>query len=294
MLADLRDEGSYDYIIIGAGSAGSVLALRLAEDPKARILVLEAGGDDRAVIVEMPSALTIPMNTRRFNWGMETEPEPGLDGRRVNLPRGKGLGGSSSINGMCWVRGNPMDYELWEALGAEGWRWSNVLPYFQRLESVREGGPLRGTDGPIQVTRGPEKNPLYHAFVQAAVQAGYAQSANMNQRQHEGFGPMEMNVGRGKRCSAAVGYLRPAVARGNVRVLTGALVDKVLTEGRQAVGVAFRRNGQACQARASREVILSAGSIMSPVILKRSGIGPATELRDHGLEVVCRGVCKGQ
>ena len=286
MLADLRDEGSYDYIIIGAGSAGSVLALRLAEDPKARILVLEAGGDDRAVIVEMPSALTIPMNTRRFNWGMETEPEPGLDGRRVNLPRGKGLGGSSSVNGMCWVRGNPMDYELWEALGAEGWRWSNVLPYFQRLESVREGGPLRGTDGPIQVTRGPERNPLYHAFVQAAVQAGYAQSANMNQRQHEGFGPMEMNVGGGKRCSASVGYLRPAVARGNVRVLTLALVDKVLTEGRQAVGVAFRRNGQACQAKALREVILSAGSIMSPVILKRSGIGPATELRDHGLEVV--------
>ena len=286
MSGGLRDEGIYDYIIIGAGSAGSVLALRLAEDPKTRILVLEAGGDDRAVIVEMPSALTIPMNTRRFNWGMETEPEPGLDGRRVNLPRGKGLGGSSSINGMCWVRGNPMDYELWEALGADGWRWSNVLPYFQRLESVREGGPLRGTDGPIQVTRGPEKNPLYHAFVQAAVQAGYAQSPNMNQRQHEGFGPMEMNVGAGKRCSAAVGYLRPAVARGNVRVLTGALVDKVLTEGTQATGVAFRRNGQACQARASREVILSAGSIMSPVILKRSGIGPEAELREHGLEVV--------
>ena len=286
MSGGLRDEGIYDYIIIGAGSAGSVLALRLAEDPKTRILVLEAGGDDRAVIVEMPSALTIPMNTRRFNWGMETEPEPGLDGRRVNLPRGKGLGGSSSINGMCWVRGNPMDYELWEALGAEGWRWSNVLPYFQRLESVHEGGPLRGTEGPIQVTRGPEKNPLYHAFVQAAVQAGYAQSPNMNQRQHEGFGPMEMNVGAGKRCSAAVGYLRPAVARGNVRVLTGALVDKVLTEGTQATGVAFRRNGQACQARASREVILSAGSIMSPVILKRSGIGPEAELREHGLEVV--------
>ena len=286
MSADLRDEGSYDYIIIGAGSAGSVLALRLGEDPKTRILVLEAGGDDRAVIVEMPSALTIPMNTRRFNWGMETEPEPGLDGRRVNLPRGKGLGGSSSINGMCWVRGNPMDYELWEALGADGWRWSNVLPYFQRLESVREGGPLRGTDGPIQVTRGPEKNPLYHAFVQAAVQAGYAQSPNMNQRQHEGFGPMEMNVGQGKRCSASVGYLRPAVARGNVRVLTGSLVDKVLTEGRHAVGVAFHRNGQACQARVSREVILSAGSIMSPVILKRSGIGPEAELREHGLEVV--------
>ena len=282
----LHDEGAYDYIIIGAGSAGCVLAYRLGEDPNTRILVLEAGGDDRAVIVQMPSALTIPMNTARFNWGMATEPEPGLGGRQINLPRGRGLGGSSSINGMCWVRGNPMDYELWEALGADGWRWSNVLPYFQRLESVREGGPLRGTEGPINVTRGPEKNPLYHAFVQAGVQAGYAPSPNMNQRQHEGFGPMEMNVGQGKRCSAAVGYLRPAMARGNVRVITGALVEKVLTQGKRATGVRFTVKGQPAEARAGREVILSAGSIMSPILLKRSGIGPEAELRDHGLTVV--------
>jgi choline dehydrogenase len=258
----------------------------LGEDPNTRILVLEAGGDDRAVMVQMPSALTIPMNTVRFNWGMVTEPEPGLGGRQINLPRGRGLGGSSSINGMCWVRGNPMDYELWEALGADGWRWSNVLPYFQRLESVREGGPLRGTDGPIKVTRGPEKNPLYHAFVQAGLQAGYAASPNMNQRQHEGFGPMEMNVGQGKRCSAAVGYLRPAMARGNVRVITGALVEKVLTQGKRATGVRFTVKGQPAEARAGREVILSAGSIMSPILLKRSGIGPEAELRAHGLAVV--------
>ena len=282
----LHDEGAYDYIIIGAGSAGCVLAYRLGEDPNTRILVLEAGGDDRAVMVQMPSALTIPMNTARFNWGMATEPEPGLGGRQINLPRGRGLGGSSSINGMCWVRGNPMDYELWEALGADGWRWSNVLPYFQRLESVREGGPLRGTEGPINVTRGPEKNPLYHAFVQAGVQAGYAASPNMNQRQHEGFGPMEMNVGEGKRCSAAVGYLRPAMARGNVRVITGALVEKVLTQGKRATGVRFTVKGQPAEARAGREVILSAGSIMSPILLKRSGIGPEAELREHGLTVV--------
>ena len=237
-------------------------------------------------MVQMPSALTIPMNTARFNWGMVTEPEPGLGGRQINLPRGRGLGGSSSINGMCWVRGNPMDYELWEALGADGWRWSNVLPYFQRLEAVREGGPLRGTDGPIHVTRGPEKNPLYHAFVQAGVQAGYAASPNMNQRQHEGFGPMEMNVGQGKRCSAAVGYLRPAMARGNVRVITGALVEKILTEGKRATGVRFTVKGKPAEARAGREVILSAGSIMSPILLKRSGIGPEAELREHGLTVV--------
>ena len=281
----LRDEGSYDYVIIGAGSAGCVLANRLGEDPKVRILVLEAGGNDRATIVAMPSALSIPMNTTRFNWGMTTEPEPGLDGRVMNLPRGKGLGGSSSINGMCWVRGNPMDYELWEALGADGWRWSNVLPYFQRLEDVQGGGPLRGTDGPIKVTRGRETNPLYHAFVQAGVQAGYAQSPNMNQRQHEGFGPMEMNVGGGARCSAAVAYLRPAMARGNVRVITKALVDKIEFAGRRATAVVFAVNGQACRARAGREVILSAGAIMSPVILKRSGVGPAPELRNLGIDV---------
>ena len=280
------DLGSYDYVIIGAGSAGSVLANRLGEDPGTRILVLEAGGSDRAITVQMPAALSIPMNSTRFNWGMKTEPEPGLDGRQVNLPRGKGLGGSSSINGMCYVRGNPMDYELWEALGATGWHWANVLPYFQRMEGVRGGGPLRGTDGPLKVTRGPETNPLYHAFVQAAGAAGYPISPNMNERQHEGFGPMEMTVDDGVRCSAARAYLRPAMARGNVRVITGALVDRILFQGTRAVGVAFTVRGVAQQAQAGREVILSAGSIMSPVILKRSGIGPAAELAGHGIAVL--------
>lgn len=279
-------EGSFDYVIVGAGSAGCVLANRLGEYPSVRILVLEAGGSEKAVIVDMPAALSIPMNTARFNWGMKTEPEPGLDGREINLPRGKGLGGSSSINGMCWVRGNPLDYELWEALGADGWRWSNVLPYFQRLEGVSGGGPLRGTDGPVKVTRGPEKNPLYHAFVDAAVQAGYSRSANMNELQHEGFGPMEMNVGAGQRMSAARAYLRPAMARGNVQVITGAVVDRVTFEGHKAVGVIFTAGGQTREAKANREVILSAGSIMSPTILKRSGIGPAAELSAHGIAVV--------
>ena len=282
----VHDEGTYDYIVIGAGSAGCVVANRLGEDRNLRILVLEAGGSDGATIISMPSAFSIPMNTKRFNWGMSTEPEQGLDGRVINLPRGKGLGGSSSINGMCWVRGNPMDYELWEALGAEGWRWSNVLPYFQRLEDVRGGGPLRGTNGPVKVTRGSEKNPLYKAFVKAGVQAGYAASENMNQHQHEGFGPMEMNVGNGKRCSAAVAYLHPAIARGNVRVITGAMVDKVQIEDRRAVGVQFALGGKMTAARARREVILSAGSIMSPAILKRSGVGPQQELRDLGIDVV--------
>ena len=245
--------------------------------------MLEAGGSEKAVIVDMPAALSIPMNTKRFNWGMKTEPEPALDGREVNLPRGKGLGGSSSINGMCWVRGNPMDYELWEALGADGWRWSNVLPYFQRLEAVQGGGPLRGTDGPVQVKRGTEKNPLYQTFVEAGVEAGYARSPNMNELQHEGFGPMEMNVGDGLRMSAARAYLRPAMARGNVKVITGAVVDRVMFDGRRATGVRFIVGGETREVKAGREVILSAGSIMSPVILKRSGIGPAAELASHGI-----------
>jgi choline dehydrogenase len=276
---------SYDYIIIGAGSAGCVLARRLGEDASLRILVLEAGGSDRAITVAMPAALSIPMNTARFNWGMKTEAEPGLDGREVNLPRGKGLGGSSSINGMCYVRGNPMDYELWSALGAKGWHWANMLPYFQRMENAR-GGPLRGTSGPLSVMRGNETNPLYHAFVEAAVQAGYARSANMNERQHEGFGPMEMTVGNGKRCSAAVAYLRPAVERGNIRVICHALVHRILFNGTSATGVAFEVNGATRTASARREVILSAGSIMSPVILKRSGVGPAAELKSLGIGVV--------
>lgn len=285
-MTEATDVGSFDYVIIGAGSAGCVMAARLGEEAAARILLLEAGGSDRALIVRMPAALSIPMNTERFNWGMTTEPEPGLDGRVMNLPRGKGLGGSSSINGMCWVRGNPLDYELWSALGAEGWHWANVLPYFKRLETVRGGGPLRGTDGPISVRRGKETNPLYGTFVQAGRQAGYAVSDNMNERQHEGFGPMEMSVGDGERSSAAVGYLRPALRRGNIRVIKHALVDRLTFDGGRVSGVLFSQHGKPMRARAGRDVILSAGSIMSPVILKRSGIGPAQELRALGIEVM--------
>lgn len=281
-----EDLGTYDYVVIGAGSAGCVMAARLGEDAAARILVLEAGGSDRSIFVQMPTAFSIPMNTRRFNWGMSTEPEPGLGGRVMNLPRGKGLGGSSSINGMCWVRGNPIDYELWSALGAEGWHWANVLPYFKRLENVPDGGDRRGTDGPISVSRGCQSNPLYQAFVAAGQQAGYAVSDNMNDLQHEGFGPMEMSVGRGERASAAVGYLRPAMRRKNVRVIQNAQVDRLILEGRRVTGVLFTRNGRTMRAQAGRDVILSAGSIMSPTILKRSGIGPAEELKENGIEVI--------
>ena len=277
---------TYDYVIIGAGSAGSVLARRLSEDAGVSVLILEAGGSDLSVIVAMPAALTMPMNTKRFNWGMVTEPEPGLNGRCINLPRGKGMGGSSSINGMCYVRGNPMDYELWEAKGATGWHWANVLPYFQKMERVAEGGPYRGTGGPLHVTRGAEANPLYHAFVDAGAAAGYARSANMNQIQHEGFGPMEMTVGDGMRASAARVYLRPALKNPKVRLVTRALVKRILFEGKTAVGVEYLHRSRVETVGARREVILSAGSIMSPMILKRSGIGPASELAEHGIPVL--------
>ncbi|MFT5706094.1 MAG: choline dehydrogenase [Oceanospirillaceae bacterium] len=280
------DTGVFDYIIIGAGSAGCVLAKRLGEDDSLNILVLEAGGEDNSIFVSMPTALSIPMNSKRFNWGLSTEPEPGLNGRVMNLPRGKGIGGSSSINGMCYVRGNPIDYELWSALGATGWHWSNVLPYFQRAEDVNGGGALRGNSGPLKVTRGSEKNPLYHAFINAGGQAGYALSSNMNQRQHEGFGPMEMTVGKGKRCSAAVAYLRPAQKKGNVTVLSKALVERVVFDEKHATAVRYQKAGKYYQARMSKEIILSAGAIMSPVILKRSGIGPALELLDLQIPVI--------
>jgi choline dehydrogenase len=275
----------YDYIIVGAGSAGCVLANRLGADGHTRILVLEAGGSDKATIVRMPSALSLPMNTKRFNWGFVTEPEPHLDGRVMNLPRGKGLGGSSSINGMCYVRGNPMDFELWADHGAAGWNWANVLPYFRRMENVAGPAELRGHSGPLSVTQGAQTNPLYQAFVDAGVEAGYARSANMNDLQHEGFGPMEMTVGKGERCSASVAYLRRAIARGNVKVITHAHTTRVLMEGTRAVGVEYRRKGKLTQVHAA-EVIICAGPIMSPVVLKRSGIGPGAELQQAGINVV--------
>lgn len=279
-------ETVYDYIVVGAGSAGCVLARRLAEDSDTRVLVLEAGGLDNSILVSMPSAMSIAMSTRRFNWGMKTEPEPNLGGRQLDLPRGKGIGGSSSINGMCYVRGNPLDYELWSAQGAVGWNWSNVLPYFQRAEAVDCAGPLRGVDGPLQVTRGNKNSPLYDVFVNAGVEAGYARSSNMNECQHEGFGPMEMTVSNGRRCSAASAYLKPALRNGNVRVECHAQTQHVTIEDGTATGVVYIQGGSRHRVRARREVILSAGSIMSPTILKRSGVGPEAELEKCGISTV--------
>ena len=277
----------YDFIIVGAGSAGCVLADRLTADGQNRVLVLEYGGSDRSVFIQMPSALSIPMNTRKYNWQYESEPEPHLNGRRMHAPRGKGLGGSSSINGLVYVRGNPLDFELWKDQGAQGWGYANVLPYFKRAERRDEGGDsYRGGDGPLDTRYGPMRNPLYQAWIDAAAQAGYPITSDINGEQQEGFGRMDMTVRDGARCSAATASLRPAMKRPNLTVVTHAMAEQIVMEGRKAVGIRYQRAGQAHVAYASREVILSGGPINSPQLLMLSGIGPAAELRRHGIEIV--------
>jgi choline dehydrogenase len=276
-----------DYVIVGAGSAGCVLADRLTQDGKDSVLVLEYGGSDGSPWIQMPSALSIPMNMARYDWRYYTEPEPHLNGRRLHTPRGKVLGGSSSINGLVYVRGNPLDFERWEAEGAAGWGYHDVLPYFKRAERRAEGGDdYRGAEGPLATRRGLLTNPLHAAWLEAGRQAGYVLTADMNGFQQEGFGHMDMTVGGGRRCSAANAYLRPAMRRGNLTVRTHALARRVLFEGRRAVGIRYQRGGALHEVRVRREVILCAGAINSPQLLKLSGIGPPAELAAFGIGVV--------
>ena len=274
----------YDYVIVGSGSAGSVLASRLSEDGNLRVLVLEQGGSDFGPLIQMPAALSYPMNMARYDWGYASEPEPHLGGRRLACPRGKVIGGSSSINGMVYVRGHACDYDGWEEMGAEGWGYRHVLPYFKRMESNHGGQEdWRGTEGPLHVTRGRRDNPLFHAFVEAGRQAGYQVTADYNGEKQEGFGPMEMTIWNGRRWSAANAYLKPALRKPNLALETGALAERILFEGKRASGVRYRRNGQTHEARVRREVILAAGSINSPKLLLLSGIGAAARLAEAGV-----------
>ncbi len=277
---------NYDYIIVGAGSAGCVLANRLSAVAENQVLLIEAGGRDNSLYVRMPAAFSEAMNIKRFNWGFVSEPEPGLGGRRLDCPRGKVLGGSSSINGMVYVRGHGRDFDEWEALGASGWNYGNCLPYFRRSESWQGGSDTwRGGDGPVGTSGGnnSRRNPLYPAFIEAGVQAGFPRTDDCNGYQQEGFGPMHMTVSDGVRASTARAYLAPVRSRRNLTVITSANVDKVMLDGGAATGVAFHRGKRRIEAVAAREVILATGAIGSPVLLQRSGIGPRDVLENAGV-----------
>jgi choline dehydrogenase len=278
---------TFDYVIVGAGSAGCVLADHLSADGRHTVLVLENGGSDRSVLIQMPSALSIPMNMPKYNWFYHTEPEPGLGGRRMHTPRGKVLGGSSSINGLVYIRGNPLDFERWRSEGAAGWGYADVLPYFRRAEGRAEGGnDYRGANGKLGTTYGTLSNPLHAAWLAAAREAGYPLTDDVNGFQQEGFGRMDMTVRNGVRCSAANAYLRPAMSRPNLTVLTGALATRIVFEGRRARGLEYQRGGTTHTVSAGRELILCGGPINSPQLLKLSGIGPAAELQGLGIPVV--------
>ncbi len=279
-----------DFVIVGAGSAGSALAFRLAEAGQS-VLVVEHGGTDAGPFIQMPGALSFPMNMARYDWGYVTEPEPHLGNRRMAVPRGKVIGGSSSINGMVYVRGHARDFDHWAEAGAAGWGFADVLPYFKRMEcwhGPEDGGAdpaWRGTDGPLHVSRGARDNPLFHAFVEAGRQAGYGVTDDYNGRRQEGFGAMEATIWRGRRWSAANAYLKPALRRPNCR-LVQAFARRVVIENGRAVGLEADIHGQTEIIRARREVILAASSINTPKLLMLSGIGPGAHLAGHGIPVV--------
>ena len=285
-----------DFVIIGSGSAGSAMAYRLSESGEHSVLVLEFGGTDAGPLIQMPGALSFPMNMPRYDWGYKSEPEPHLGGRQLVTPRGKVIGGSSSINGMVYVRGHARDYDHWADMGAEGWNYASVLPYFKRMESWDAGGPFpdagpgdpdwRGKDGPLHVSRGKRDIPLHQAFVNAGRQAGFEMTDDYNGQKQEGFGPMEQTVHNGQRWSTANAYLKPALKRPNVDMVRCMARRVIFNDQKRAIGVEVERQGNIEIIYADREVVLAASSINSPKILMLSGVGPAAHLAEHGVDVV--------
>ena len=282
-----QDAIEADFIVVGAGSAGCVMATRLSEDPTTRVVLLEAGGEDRNRWIHIPLGYGRTFADASVNWCYEAEPDPGANGRRIFWPRGKVLGGSSSINGMVYIRGQHEDFDLWRQLGNTGWSSSDVLPYFKRAQHQTRGSDdFHSTGGPLCVSDITEHHPICEAFIAGAMELGYPRNDDFNGARQDGVGYHQTTTRNGRRCSTAVGYLHPVRNRPNLRVITGALADKVLFDGKRAVGVAFREHGQPRTVRATREVVLCGGAVNSPQLLLLSGVGPESELAPFGIPLV--------
>ena len=283
----MASSNEFDYVVIGSGSAGAIVASRLSENPEVSVLLLEAGPRDNSFLLRIPAAARYAFNARRFNWNFQSEPEPGLNGRRLALPAGRVLGGSSSINGLVYLRGNPLDYESWAESTAEQWSYASVLPYFRRLERwMGRPSPYRGDSGPVRASAPEPPNPIAGAFLEAGREAGYGRTDDVNGEQQEGFGRFPMNAAGGVRWSAARGHLAPASRRRNLTIQTGCHAERIRIQGGRARFVEYRRSGHKAVACADKEVILCAGAINSPKLLMLSGIGPAGILRSNGVAVV--------